>query len=71
MLSYINTETLPMLSQEVFPPGLCDLVAKCLIKDPSLRPNLKDLLVHPYNRECAVAKVNIEQWASSIELPDF
>ncbi|KAJ2747498.1 MAP kinase kinase (MEK) [Coemansia sp. BCRC 34301] len=71
MLSYINTETLPMLSQEVFPPGLCDLIAKCLIKDPSLRPNLKDLLVHPYNRECAVAKVNIEQWASSIELPDF
>ncbi|KAJ1647484.1 MAP kinase kinase (MEK) [Coemansia erecta] len=71
MLSYINTETLPTLSQDEFPLGLCDLVAKCLIKDPNARPTLKDLLNHPYTRECAVAKFNIEQWAKSIKLTDF
>ncbi|KAJ1721756.1 MAP kinase kinase (MEK) [Coemansia erecta] len=71
MLSYITTETLPMLSQDEFPAGLCDLVAKCLIKDPNARPTLKDLLDHPYTRECAVAKFNIEQWAKSIETGEF
>ncbi|KAJ2158704.1 MAP kinase kinase (MEK) [Coemansia sp. RSA 552] len=71
MLSYINTETLPQLPQDQFPKGLCDFVAKCLIKDPAKRPALKDLLCHPYTRECSVAKVNIEQWAATIQLPEF
>ncbi|KAI9506455.1 MAP kinase kinase (MEK) [Coemansia spiralis] len=71
MLSYITNETLPQLDDEVFPKGLCDLVAKCLIKDPAKRPALKDLLNHPYTRECATANVNIEQWAKFIELPEF
>ncbi|KAJ2664958.1 MAP kinase kinase (MEK) [Coemansia sp. RSA 1200] len=71
MLSYITTEQLPQLDSTVFPPALCDLVAKCLIKDPAKRPALKDLLAHPYNIECASASVNIEQWARSVRLPDF
>ncbi|KAJ2500015.1 MAP kinase kinase (MEK) [Coemansia sp. RSA 1972] len=71
MLSYINTETIPMLSADEFPPGLCDFVAKCLIKDPAKRPALKDLFEHPYARECASTKVNIEQWAASVLIPDF
>ncbi|KAJ1801614.1 MAP kinase kinase (MEK) [Coemansia sp. RSA 2399] len=71
MLSYITNETLPQLDSEVFPEGLCDLIAKCLIKDPVKRPGLKDLLNHPYNLECAVDRVNIEEWAQSIELTEF
>ncbi|KAJ2781263.1 MAP kinase kinase (MEK) [Coemansia javaensis] len=71
MLSYIKTENLPQLSDTEFPPGLCDFVAKCLIKDPAKRPDLNGLLSHSYTRESAVAKVNIEQWAASLELPDF
>ncbi|KAJ1885924.1 MAP kinase kinase (MEK), partial [Kickxella alabastrina] len=71
MLSYITTETLPALSQDDFPPGLCDLVSKCLIKDPALRPTLKDLLAHPYTHECSMAQVNIEQWAQSLETSEF
>ncbi|KAJ1734279.1 MAP kinase kinase (MEK) [Coemansia biformis] len=71
MLSYINTETLPQLSDEQFPPGLCDLVAKCLIKDPAKRPTLKDLLNHQYTCESAGENVNIEQWAASLVIPDF
>ncbi|KAJ2801872.1 MAP kinase kinase (MEK) [Coemansia guatemalensis] len=71
MLSYINTETLPQLPEDQFPPTLCDFVSKCLIKDPAKRPALKDLLAHPYTRECAQAKVNIEQWAASIVITDF
>ncbi|KAJ2723098.1 MAP kinase kinase (MEK) [Coemansia sp. Benny D115] len=71
MLSYITNETLPALSQEEFPPGLCDLVSKCLIKDPVQRPNLKELLSHPYTRECQAAQVNIEEWAKTLQLNDF
>ncbi|KAJ2449875.1 MAP kinase kinase (MEK) [Coemansia sp. RSA 2336] len=71
MLSYINNETLPQLPESQFPPGLCDLVAKCLIKDPAKRPALKDLLDHPYARESATTKVNVEQWAATLVVPEF
>ncbi|KAJ2768914.1 MAP kinase kinase (MEK), partial [Coemansia nantahalensis] len=71
MLSYINSETLPLLPEDQYPPALCDLVAKCLIKDPAKRPTIKDLLDHQYTRECAVAKVNIEQWAASLAIADY
>lgn len=67
MLSFITQEPLPELDEQRFPKELCDLVAKCLIKDPDQRPNLKDLLAHPYTRMCAVDRFNIEEWAKTIE----
>mmetsp|Transcript_51624 Transcript_51624/g.109694 ORF Transcript_51624/g.109694 Transcript_51624/m.109694 type:complete len:333 (+) Transcript_51624:135-1133(+) len=54
----LNFQPEPRLTDD-FPPALCDFVAQCLTRDPSLRPDAETLLGHEaVNGQCGPEQVN-------------
>lgn len=63
LLNYIVNEPAPSLPADKFSPELCDLINKCLIKDPKLRPTPTELLEHPFVANASgEPDVSIMEW---------
>lgn len=52
LVQAISEQDPPCLSKGKFSEGLCDLVSKCLQKDPQHRITASEALLHPFLTEC-------------------
>ncbi|CAG8503533.1 7928_t:CDS:2 [Paraglomus occultum] len=66
LLQHIVNEAPPTLPPGEFPDDFDDLTKKCLSKDVSQRPNLQELLKHPYVVEAQKSNVDVEAWTRNV-----
>ncbi|XP_065672583.1 dual specificity mitogen-activated protein kinase kinase 1 isoform X2 [Hydra vulgaris] len=70
LLDYIVNEEPPKLPSQYFSNDFCDFVNKCLKKNPNERPDVKELMEHPWMLKAEAEKNNIDfaGWVSSLLL---
>lgn len=66
LLQYIVNEPVPPLPEGQFSPEFQDFTNKCLIKDPSKRPNFKYFMKHKFVIKAKESNIDMKAWAQEI-----
>uniref|UniRef100_A0A8R1DSG1 mitogen-activated protein kinase kinase n=1 Tax=Caenorhabditis japonica TaxID=281687 RepID=A0A8R1DSG1_CAEJA len=66
MLAKIVHGEPPRLRPGNFTPEFCDLVEKCLQREPNLRPNYNELLQHPFILFHEQQETDVEEWFADV-----
>eukprot|EP01102_Stenamoeba_stenopodia_P016845 TRINITY_DN5934_c0_g1_i2.p1 TRINITY_DN5934_c0_g1~~TRINITY_DN5934_c0_g1_i2.p1 ORF type:complete len:330 (-),score=79.54 TRINITY_DN5934_c0_g1_i2:39-1028(-) len=65
LLEDIQTNPAPRVPTTGFSPEFADFIEKCLVKDPSKRPNATDLVDHPFLKKYENDPIDFAAWLRS------